>query len=312
VRQKTIEKVDEAIGRIGFRRDLSASLLARARDISVHFILPSGTNQFMKSLGAAISRQAINAAAERMRVRTSLVPPFDSAALAAALDNLTPDNCDCAIVVASDSRPVRQAINAAVARGVPVMTLVSDLPDTRRHLFIGIDNRAAGRTAAALMGRFLGAGAKIGLIAGSLDLSDHRQRYEGFRDVCRTEYPRLRLLGPEEGFDEPGMTSATVSSLVAEHPDLAGIYTMGAGNAGLIEALGITGRAGHIKVIAHELTEATRAALRDGSIDVVLDQNPEGEIQAALTAARAITFRADKALSDVTVAIGIFLRDNLR
>ena len=36
-----------------------------------------------------------------------------------------------------------------------VVTLVSDAPSSRRLHYVGIDNPAAGRTAATLMGRFL-------------------------------------------------------------------------------------------------------------------------------------------------------------
>lgn len=312
VRPKTIEKVEAAISKIGFSRDMTASFLARSRDMAVHFILPAGNNAFMQCLSDAVAEQSARAATERMEITTRFVPPFDSAALAEALDALTPDSCDCAIIVASDNAPARRAVDAATARGIPVLTLVSDLPDSTRRQFIGIDNRAAGRTAAALMGRFVPDGAKVGLIAGSLDLRDHSERHEGFREICRSEYPRLRLIGPEEGFDEAGMTGACVSSLVAEHPDLAGLYSMGAGNSGLIEALHVTGRAGHMRIVAHELTAATRAALKDGAIDVVLDQNPVGEIQAALAAARATIFKTDRTMPDTIIAIGIFLRDNLR
>lgn len=312
VRAKTIEKVEAAIAAIGFQRDLSASMLARARDLRLHFILADSENEFMSSLAAAIEHQAERAAAERVHIEQSFVPAFDHQAFVAALDELNPENCDCAIVVAPDNRLSRQAIDDADARGIMVMTLVSDAPDSSRCHFIGIDNLAAGRTAAGLMGRFCGGQGKIGLILGSMDLQDHRERYEGFREIIRREFSRMRLIGPEEGFDEPGMTGACVSSLVAEHPDLAGIYNMGAGNAGLVEALQITGRAGQLRVIAHELTDANRQGLISGALDLVLDQNPEGEIRAAIAAARQIVLNREKHFLAAPVEIGIFLRDNLR
>lgn len=312
VRAKTIEKVEAAIKAIDFQRDVSASMLARARDIHIHFIMPVGTNQFMASLATAIERQTRQAAADRMHITTHFVRAFDSAALARALAKLEPENCDCAIIVATDNESAREAVDAAVASGITIMTLVSDLPGSARQHFIGINNRAAGRTAASLMGRFCSGVDKIGLIAGSLDLRDHRERYEGFREIIQAEFPALQLVGPEEGFDEPGMTGACVSSLVADHPDLAGLYSMGAGNAGLIEALEITGRAGHLRVIAHELTDSTRNALKSGALDVVIDQNPEGEIRAAIAAARQIALHAPDDFFAESIEIGIFLRDNLR
>ncbi|MNC93460.1 hypothetical protein D3C83_100920 [compost metagenome] len=66
-----------------------------------------------------------------------------------------------------------------------------------------------------------------------------------------------------------------------------------------------------MRVVAHELTDSTRAALRSGAVDVVLDQNPDGEIRAAIAAAKALALgHADD--GPEPIEIGIFLRDNLR
>jgi LacI family transcriptional regulator len=51
---------------------------------------------------------------------------------------------------------VREAVDELAEQGVPVVTLISDLSASRRVACVGLDNRAAGRTAAVLIGRFLG------------------------------------------------------------------------------------------------------------------------------------------------------------
>ena len=81
------------------------------------------------------------------------------------------------------------------AQGVAVVTLVSDVPGSERAHFVGIDNSAAGRTAATLMGRYLrGRKGSVGVIAGSLSLRDHAERHFGFMQVMQQEYAALRLL----------------------------------------------------------------------------------------------------------------------
>lgn len=309
VRPQTAEKVDAAIRSLDFRRDLSASLLARARDLSVAFLLPEGSNEFMQSLEAAIGRRARAARPERLALATLSYRTLDSEALAARLDELDARTYDYAVVVATEDPPVRAAIDRAARRGIAVMTLVSDLPGSARKRFIGIDNAAAGRTAASLLGRFLPQGGKVGLIAGSLALRDHRERLEGFSTVMAAEYPGIAVVGPREGFDDNARTAEAVSEMLAEHPDLAGIYNLGAGNAGLLHALADSGRT--VRVVAHELTEPTRKALRSGAIDVVLDQNPDGEIRAAIAAAKALALGHTDDHPE-PIEIGIFLRDNLR
>ena len=125
------------------------------------------------------------------------------------------------------------------------------------------------------MGRFLPQGGEVAVIAGSLHLRDHADRLAGFADALAQQFPSITLLGPIEGHDERGAIEARLGDLLARHPDLAGIYNLGAGNAGLVTALEGSGRAGSIRVIAHELTEPTRRGLYSGAIDVVLDQNPD-------------------------------------
>ncbi len=312
VRAATAQKVEAAIAAIGFQRDLSASLLARARDLRLTFIIPDGANEFMTSLAEAVARRAGQALTDRMYVVTRRIPPLDGAALAQSLDSLDPGDCDCAVIVASQEPVVVAAVDAASRRGVVVMTLVSDLPDTLRRHFIGIDNIAAGRTAAALLGRFLPQGGEVAVIAGSLHLRDHADRLSGFASALAEQFPAITLIGPIEGHDERGETEKLVGTMLARHPDLAGIYNLGAGNAGLVAALEGSSRAGAIRVIAHELTEPTRRGLKSGVIDVVLDQNPDGEIRAALTAARALALGGNGQAVDDPIEIGIFLRDNLR
>ena len=63
VRPATQTRVEDAIAQIGFRRDMTASMLARARDIRIAFILAA------TAVGATSSRSATSAAAALLRPR---------------------------------------------------------------------------------------------------------------------------------------------------------------------------------------------------------------------------------------------------
>lgn len=312
VRPATISRVEAAIEALDFRRDMPASLLARARAINVVALLPDGENSFMANLADAIAEEGRRRAADRVSIHLQRVKALDGDALARTIDGLTKDSCDCVLVVATDTGAVRDAVERAVMRGVEIVTLVSDIPESRRRHFVGIDNLAAGRTAAALLGRFCRDGAKVGLIAGSLALRDHQQRRDGFIETVRAKFPELELVGPLEGHDNAAETAAAAESLLAAHPDLAGLYSLGAGNSGLVAALNRSGRAGKIRVVAHELTRTTRQGLRDGAFDVILDQNPEGEIRAAIEIARQIGLGTIPAPEPISIELGIFFAENLR
>ncbi|WP_421951925.1 LacI family DNA-binding transcriptional regulator [Pelagibacterium sp.] len=312
VRKGTIEKVEAAIAEIGFRRDLTASMLARARDIVLKIIVPEGTNQFFGKLADAVESVGAQMRAERLRLELLRIKAMDTRALVETLDAIGAEDADCAVIVAIDKPEIHAAVARAVGRGIKVITLVSDLPGSARHDFVGIDNRAAGRIAGSLMGRFVPQGGTIGLVAGSLELIDHAERIAGFSEIVAAEFPGLELVGPIEGQDEFTATYEKSLALVEAYPGLAGIYNAGAGNAGLLMALNERGLAGKVRVIGHELTGPTRAGLESGAIDVVLDQSPEDEIRAVCATARRLVVGADAAPPQTQLEIRVLMRDNLR
>ncbi len=311
VRSTTRQRVEEAVSELGYSRDLVASLLARGKTLKINFLIPDGANPFMQNLRQAVRRNAGDVAGDRVQIDITEVKALDPEALAGEIGRLNAKNCDTAIIVASDEESVRKAVARATRRGINIVTLVSDLPRSRRKSFIGIDNVAAGRTAASLMGRFCPSGARVGLIVGSMDLRDHRDRFIGFHDLILEEFPGLELVGPVEGFDDSYETGKRAQELLAEYPDIAGIYAMGAGISGLTSVLKVAGRTHRTKVVVHELTADSIQGLQSGVLDVVLDQNPRAEVEAAIAAARDLYLNPKAPAASKPVEIGIFLRDNL-
>ena len=191
VRGKTAARVEAALAKLGDRPDAAATRLARTLSFRFAFILPIGANTFMTNLGEQVRRAADWLATQRAFVDVLHVDVFDPDALASALGSLPPSYHGVA-TIALDHPKVRAAIDELANRGVPVVTLVSDAPSSRRLHYVGIDNPAAGRTAATLMGRFLRSRrGTIGVIAGSLVLRDHAERQFGFLQILSSEYPDL-------------------------------------------------------------------------------------------------------------------------
>jgi LacI family transcriptional regulator len=311
VREKTRTRVSAAVAKLGYRPNPAAARLARSQTFRFAFVLPSNTNAFMASLEAHLAKASGWLAGQNAFVDVIHADVFDATALAAALETL-PVVYHGVATVALDHPRVRAAINALVQRGTAVVTLVSDSPGSERAHYVGINNLAAGRTAASLMGRFLGRRrGKVAVIAGSLGLLDHAERYIGFNQVITGEYPGLQVLPVREGRDDNGRNRALTERLLAEHPDIVGLYNVGAGNDGVAEVLEDSGRAGDIVWIAHELSAESRRLLVCGIADAIISQDAGHE---ARSAARMLLARcAGEALipEQEVIRIEVFLRDNL-
>lgn len=311
VHAETAERVQQAITQLKYRPDRFAARLARGREHRFQYLLPTGSNAFMEALAERVRVTAEYVADERVRIGVTHVDVFDGDVLAVALDRLQGE-VDGVAVVALDHPSVREAIDELVATGVTVVTLVSDAPRSRRSHYIGIDNAAAGRTAASLLGRFVaGRPGKVGLIAGSMALRDHIERQIGFEQVIARDFPSLMLLPVREGRDDDDRVEGLATALLREHADLVGIYNVGAGNGGIVAALEQSGRARDVVFIAHELTPFSRRHLIRGTIDAIINQDPGHEARSATRLLIAERENTPYDAGQERIRIDIFIRDNV-
>ena len=311
VRAATVARVDAAVRRLGYRPDPAAARLARARLSRVVFLLPAGNNRFVDLLGEQIEANAEWMRDQRIASEVLAVNVFNPAELAKALLAQAGQR-DAVVVMALDHPVVRSAIDQLTQAGTVVITLVSDVPSSTRQHYVGIDNTAAGRTAATLIGRYLGRRpARVATVLGSLSLRDHAERYFGFHQVMAQEHPHLTVLPPLEGQDDAARNEALATQLLAAHPDLAAIYSIGAGNAGICRALRAAGRDQDMVFVGHELTAVSRAELLNGTMDAVINQDAGHEIRSALRLALAQWSKEPVLADQERIRIDIYLKDNL-
>ncbi len=311
------DRVRATIERLGFQRDHYAASLATSRRHRFAFVLPKlDANSFICALRDEVVARTALLTPRRIQISLIEYKAFDQRALsdilhAIAGHGLSGQAIDGVAVVAIDAPAVRVAIEGLHDRGIAVITLISDVTPSRRLHCIGIDNVSAGRLAASLLGRFNARRrGRVAMIAGKLVLRDHSERRLGFTQVMQQDYPQLELLAAAEGLDEGGVTAELTHALLARHDDLVGIYSIGAGNRGIIEALEQSGRQHDVVLIGHELTAHSRRALLSGTFDAVLHQQVSDEIMVAVEALKAASDGASDHVPP-PIRIDIFLRDNL-
>ncbi|MDD1519530.1 MULTISPECIES: LacI family DNA-binding transcriptional regulator [Bradyrhizobium] len=321
VRPDTVRRVKDAIARNSFQPHVAAAELARGRARRFAFVMPSGPNPFMQQIEAYLGEMAAWLSARRLNVEMIAADVFEPAALAASLEALSGDY-DGIAVVALDHPSVRAAINDLVDAGTKVVTLVSDVPSSRRHHYVGIDNIAAGRTAGALVGRLVGQrSGKVAIVAGSQGLRDHAERIFGFNQVMGAEFPDLSVLPVLEGRDEDDRSEQLLARLLGKHADIVGLYNVGAGTQGVAKALndkaqnekasGAAGRDKQVVFVGHDVTALTRRLLLQGVMDAAISQNPGHEARAAVRVLLALA-RGEPILSEQEkIRIDIVMRDNL-
>lgn len=280
VRNRTREIVMETAQRLGYIADTTAQAAAPSgATVRLDFVLPMGTNTFIKMLHQQLESQG--AARPDLDVRIVTIEGFNPDTLARTLQDLRGQTQGVG-VIALDHPTVREAIRGLSAGGVKVVTLASDIMHVPRIAYVGIDNRQAGRLAGYVLGRFLGTAEsrKVALFAGSLSYRGHEEREMGFRHILAEDFPNLQIVELREMLDDREKAFAEASALLDRHADLAGIYNIGAGNQGISRALKQRGR--NLVFVGHEATEGNKMLLLDGTLDAVIDQNPRVEAREAL------------------------------
>lgn len=312
VRSKTVLAVTDAIARIGYVRDLAAANLARSRSYRIACLLPDTPSQFVTTLDHALQEAAAAAVVSRTEVETLRFPAEDPHALVALLAHLQAGGISGVALMAPETPQLRDAIRSLRQAGIRVVALVSDLPNTERDHFIGIDNVAAGRTAGVLMGRFLsGNPGQVMVVAQSLVSRDALERRRGFDAVLQEAFPGIEALQTLEAHGSPDLLRRAVFEMSRHAPRLRGVYILGSGHRVLGAALADMALTPRVVVIGHELTPHTRAAVQDGSVDALVTQNTGHLARSALRVLRAKIDRVPIDEGQEQIRIDVVIRENL-
>ncbi len=312
VRQKTADRVFEAVQNLGYVRDNHAANLARRKLYRFVFVLPEGRTQFVEMLKSALQEAAEAQIADRVVLKTVLVSPHDPHAMARAIRALDPAELDGAAIMVPETPHVRDAAVHLRKQGVPVVALVSDLPHSARDHFVGINNVSAGRTAATLLGRFISTpGSEIMVVTNSMQAHDSIDRRLGFDQVITGEFSHLKALPSLESHDDPQRMLEIVGHALHRHPGIVGVYSMGPSNRFLLDALERSGRARELVVVAHELTPMTRQALLEKRVDAVITQDVGHLVRSSLRVLRAKCDSVGIYAAQERVRIEIVIRENL-
>lgn len=311
VRAVTAQRVVEAAAALDYLPRAALYEALRPRPMRLAFLLPTGTNRYLRMLGEHISASDDQHVTFNVTSRCHFVEGFNPEALARSLRHHA-QRAEGIAFMALDHPLVREAVAEITERGIPVLTMISDIPETPRTAYVGLDNRAAGRTAGLMIGRFVGERrGKVALIAGSRSYRAHEERETEFQRIIAEKFPALSVVGLREGHDNAEQNYRQSRALLAKHPDIIGIYNIGGASDGIVRALREANRGSTVTFIGHGLTPDTRAALLDGTMDVAITQDHQ---ILTLNCVRIFTNLRDgrAALSGVEpLQISLFVKENL-
>lgn len=278
VAPETVHRVLQAAREVGLRRILPE---AHRHPWQIELLLSSNDSFFFKQLAQDFTEVASHLSYRRLTLHRTFVPEAQPERLAKLIRQGS-ESRDGLIVFAHEHSAIYEALEHCQVHGVPVISLVTDLPGAARLCHVGINQLQAGRTAAQLMGKMLHQPGEVLMVSGHRDYSAHRQRIEGFCTLMTERYPHLHLreiLAAQENRD---IINKLLEKQLVRSGNLSGIYNTGPGNTEIGQALARHRRLNQCVWITHELYATTRMLMAQQSVALTLDQNTRQHAQLAV------------------------------
>ena len=276
VRPETVAQVNQAIAELE-RQQSQVQLSGRTLMLDLVMQTPE---RFATPSRAALETELRSLRPAVLRVRSHLSEHSDPAAAAAMLEEISLRGSDGVILKAPDDSRVVEAVDRLARAGIPAVTFTTDLPASRRCAYVGVDNRAAGSTAAYLITQWSGTQGGVLVTLSHSSFRGEGEREIGFRSTLAELAPERKVheVTDTDGLDQTMLVA--VRSALALHPSIDAVYSAGGGNVATLAALDELGVTPKV-FVAHDLDGDNRALLRSRRISAVLHHDLRADMRRA-------------------------------
>lgn len=271
VRRETRESVLAAAEALGFYAtgSIRHGLLTTRPRVRIGILLLQRHRVLYRSLAQALEAAARAVRSHEVVLRIHHLDELSPAHVAQQLDALA-ETASLIGVVAAEHPTVAAAIEALAERSIRVFALISQLTARCGVGYVGLDAWKVGRTAGWLFHHLCRAPGPIGILVGNHRYRCQETNESGFRSYFREHGRGFDLLEARATFETASIAQDVTERLLEQNPTLAGLYVSGGGISGVVAALRASGRARDIVTLGYDLTDVTRAALLDGTINVLI------------------------------------------
>jgi len=272
ISEATRARIMKAAAALGYRPNLAARhlKLGRQRQISVH--LPQEIASYFDAM-----RQGIQQAAAQLQpplqVEFHSFPRMGQGEIE-SLQAVLDQSCDGIIIAPGAPTRIAPLIRQATQRGIPVVCVATDAPDSDRLAVVSSDPFTSGAIVAELLSRMDKGSHQAAIITGDLATVDHSEKVRGFRSMMADLGSALTLAEVAEAHDDPREAYRQTCDLLARRPKLSSIYVSTSNSLPVIEALEERGRTREVSVIVTDLFPELVPLMRAGKVFATLYQRP--------------------------------------
>ena len=243
-----------------------------ARQHSVALVAKSTETEFWLSVFAGAQ-----AAAAEYNLKLTVTGPDteeDYESQNAMVEQAVADGAEALVFSAIDFSNNASAIDAAAAAGVKIVAIDSNVDSTAVSTYIGTDNYAAGRMAAqAALDRVEGE-LRVGIVNYDISSANGQEREQGAVDMF-DESGRARVVQVINTLAEAQHAQADTAAMLQQYPEINVLLAFNEPTSvGAAEAVRQRGVSDAVFLVGFDSNVATIDGLQEGSVDVLIVQNP--------------------------------------
>lgn len=199
---------------------------------------------------------------------------FDAAQQTPIVDAVAAKSPDAILIAPTDTKALFAPITQA-AQSSEIVLVDTTLEDPSMAVSqIASDNLEGGRTAGETLLDLIGGKGKVLVVNVKPGISTTDQRGQGFEEAVEGK-PGVEYLGQEYSQDDPAIAAQIVTSTLAKHPDLKGIFATNLFSAeGSASGLRQAGKLGDVKIVGFDAGPKQVKDLEDGLVQALIAQKP--------------------------------------
>jgi ribose transport system substrate-binding protein len=245
-------------------------------------VIPKGTtHEFWQSIHAGTIKAQRELAGQGTKVEVIWKGPLredDRDQQIQVVENFMARRVSGIVLAPLDSQALVKPVANAVAAGVPVVIMDSDLKSDKHISFVATDNYKGGQLAGEHLGKLLGGKGNVILLRYAVGSASTEAREAGFLDALKTKHPDIKVISSDQHAGATRETSYQVSQNLLNRfgREVNGIFCPNENSAvGMAKALRDIGLAGgKVKMIGFDAGTPSVRDLENGDVQALVVQNP--------------------------------------
>jgi len=256
----------------------------------------------------------VRAEAKKLGAKVTTEGPakFDATLSRPILEAVVAKKPDAILIAPNDVNAMQKPLEAAAKKGIKIVLVDTTVKNPKFAVSeISSNNLAGGAAAFKAVQQLVPGGGKVLGIGVKPGISTTDARDKGFKDAAEASGGKYTFIGQEYSDNEPSKAAQITTAAIAANPDLKAIFASNLFSAqGAATGIKQAGKEGEIVVIVFDAGPDQVAALKDGTVQALIAQQPYNiGVQGVQQAVKALN--GQKTKKKITTGFTILTKNNV-